>query len=93
MAAAAALVRRFALCFAAAIGEWYARFDAVRRRRSLRVAAHASPRARTSTTAARLTITGTFANRVLNGNTAFGLRMHAVPIEAFGVVETFFERL
>src|SRR5688500_10447815 len=39
------------------------------------------------------TITGTFSNRVLNGKTAFGLRMHAVPIEAFGVVETFFERL
>lgn len=38
------------------------------------------------------TITGSFANRVLNGKTAFGLRMHAVPVEGFGVVETFYER-
>ena len=38
------------------------------------------------------TITGSFANRVLNGKTAFGLRMHAVPVEGFGVIETFYER-
>jgi hypothetical protein len=39
------------------------------------------------------TITGTFANRVLNGKTAFGLRMRSVPIEGLGAVDTFFERL
>lgn len=38
------------------------------------------------------TITGSFANRVLNGKSAFGLRMQAVPVEGFGVVETFYER-
>ncbi len=38
------------------------------------------------------TITGSFANRVLNGKTAFGLRMHAVPVEGFGVIDTFYER-
>ena len=38
------------------------------------------------------TITGTFSNRVLNGNTAFGLRVRSVPIEGLGVVDTFFER-
>ena len=39
------------------------------------------------------TITGTFANRSLNGKTAFGLRVRSVPIEGLGVVDTFFERL
>ena len=39
------------------------------------------------------TITGTFANRVLNGKTAFGLRVRSVPIEGLGAVDTFFERL
>ena len=39
------------------------------------------------------TITGSFANRVLNGKTAFGLRMHAVPVEGFGMIDTFYERL
>lgn len=38
------------------------------------------------------TITGSFANRVLNGTTAFGLRMRAVPVEDMGQVDTFFER-
>jgi hypothetical protein len=37
-------------------------------------------------------ITGSFANRVLNGETAFGLRMHDVPVEGMGAVDTFFER-
>lgn len=37
-------------------------------------------------------ITGSFANRVVNGTTAFGLRMHAVPVEDLGRIETFFER-
>ena len=39
------------------------------------------------------TITGSFANRVLNGTTAFGLRMNAIPVQDMGVVNTFFERL
>jgi hypothetical protein len=39
------------------------------------------------------TITGSFANRVLNGKTAFGLRVRSVPIEGHGAVDTFFERL
>lgn len=39
------------------------------------------------------TITGTFANRFLNGKTAFGLRVRSVPIEGLGAVDTFFERL
>lgn len=39
------------------------------------------------------TITGSFANRVMNGTTSFGLRMHAVPVEGLGAVDTFFERL
>jgi len=38
------------------------------------------------------TITGTFANRVLNGRSAFGVRLRNVPIEALGAVDTFFER-
>jgi hypothetical protein len=38
------------------------------------------------------TITGSFANRIRNGTTAFGIRMRAVPIEAFGLVDTFFEK-
>jgi hypothetical protein len=39
------------------------------------------------------TITGSFANRILNGQTAFGLQMHAVPVEDMGKIDTFFERL
>ena len=39
------------------------------------------------------TITGSFANRVLNGSTAFGIRMREVPVDGMGVVDTFFERL
>ena len=39
------------------------------------------------------TIRGTFANRVLNGKTAFGVRMQSIPIDGLGSVNTFFERL
>jgi hypothetical protein len=39
------------------------------------------------------TIRGTFANRVLNGKTAFGVRMHSIPVDGQGSVDTFFERL
>ena len=38
------------------------------------------------------TITGSFANRIMNGRTIFGLHMRAVPVEDMGVVDTFFER-
>ena len=38
------------------------------------------------------TITGSFANRVLNGRSTFGIRMQAVPVQDMGVVDTFFER-
>jgi hypothetical protein len=38
------------------------------------------------------TITGSFANRVLNGTRAFGLHLHEVPVEGFGQIDTFFER-
>ena len=37
------------------------------------------------------TITGWFANRILNGTTAFGVRM-TVPVEGMGTIDTFFER-
>ena len=37
------------------------------------------------------TITGSFANRVLNGASAFGVQMHDVPVEGMGAVDTFFE--
>ena len=39
------------------------------------------------------TLSGSFANRVLNGNTAFGARIHDVQVEGFGKIDTFFERL
>ena len=39
------------------------------------------------------TISGSFANRIRNGNSAFGIRMHAVPVDGLGVVDPFFERL
>ena len=39
------------------------------------------------------TIRGSFANRILNGKTAFGVRMQAVPVEDLGLIDTFFERL
>src|SRR6185436_5004474 len=39
------------------------------------------------------TIEGSFANRVLNGDRAFGVRMHNIPVEGFGAIDTFFERL
>lgn len=38
------------------------------------------------------TIKGTFSNHVRNGKTAFGLRLHSVPVEGLGPVDTFFER-
>jgi hypothetical protein len=38
------------------------------------------------------TIKGSFANRSLNGAKAFGLRMSNVPVEGFGMIDTFFER-
>jgi hypothetical protein len=38
------------------------------------------------------TITGSFAKRTMNGETAFGLRMRDVPVEGFGAIDTFFER-
>jgi hypothetical protein len=38
------------------------------------------------------TIAGSFANRVLNGNTAFGARVKGVKVEGMGEVDTFFER-
>ena len=37
-------------------------------------------------------IKGSFANRILNGKSAFGLRMRDVPVEGMGAVDTFFER-
>lgn len=37
-------------------------------------------------------ISGSFANRTHNGRNAFGLRMHNVPVEGLGRVDTFFER-
>lgn len=37
-------------------------------------------------------ITGSFANRVMNGRTAFGIRVQNVPVEGMGAVDTFFER-
>jgi hypothetical protein len=39
------------------------------------------------------TISGSFANRVLNGRSAFGARVKNVLVEGLGPVETFFERL
>jgi hypothetical protein len=39
------------------------------------------------------TIRGSFAKRVLNGNTAFGLRVDDVLVDGLGPVDTFFERI
>jgi hypothetical protein len=39
------------------------------------------------------TITGSFANRVLNGETAFGARVENVPVQDMGLIDTFFERM
>jgi hypothetical protein len=39
------------------------------------------------------TISGSFANRILNGNSAFGARVSGVLVEGLGPVDTFFERL
>jgi hypothetical protein len=38
-------------------------------------------------------ISGSFANRVLNGRTDFGARVRGVKVEGLGEVDTFFERL
>jgi hypothetical protein len=38
------------------------------------------------------TISGSFANRVSNGASAFGVRVAGVPVEGLGSVDTFFER-
>ena len=39
------------------------------------------------------TIHGSFANRILNGRTAFGARVTNVEVEGMGSVDTFFERI
>jgi hypothetical protein len=39
------------------------------------------------------TIEGSFADRILNGVRAFGVRMHDIPLEGNGVVDAFFERV
>ena len=39
------------------------------------------------------TITGTFANRVLNGHESFGVRVHDVKVQGMGEIDTFFEKL
>ncbi|MFP5247550.1 MAG: hypothetical protein ACLGH0_12735 [Thermoanaerobaculia bacterium] len=39
------------------------------------------------------TIHGSFANRVLNGQTAFGARVKDVAVDGMGQVDTFFERI
>jgi hypothetical protein len=39
------------------------------------------------------TIRGSFANRVLNGRTAFGASVENVEVEGLGSVDTFFERI
>lgn len=39
------------------------------------------------------TISGSFANRILNGRVAFGARVNGVLVEGLGPVDTFFERL
>jgi hypothetical protein len=39
------------------------------------------------------TISGSFANRTLNGTVAFGARVSGVLVEGLGPVDTFFERL
>lgn len=36
---------------------------------------------------------GTFANRIRNGKSAFGMRVLRVPVEGMGAVDTFFERM
>lgn len=36
-------------------------------------------------------LSGTFANRVLNGKTAFGVRVKDVLVEDMGAIDTFFE--
>lgn len=38
-------------------------------------------------------IRGSFATRVLKGNSVFGLRLHEIPVDAFERIDTFFERL
>jgi hypothetical protein len=38
-------------------------------------------------------IAGSFANRTFNRDVAFGARIYQVPVEGFGQVDTFFERI
>lgn len=37
------------------------------------------------------TLNGSFANRTVNGRSAFGARLKNVPVEGMGAVDTFFE--
>jgi len=39
------------------------------------------------------TIEGSFANRFLNGARAFGVRVHDVPVDGMGAIDTFFEQV
>jgi|ERR1051325_126587 hypothetical protein len=39
------------------------------------------------------TIQGSFANRILNGDRAFGVRMQNVPVDGMGAIDTFFEEV
>jgi len=39
------------------------------------------------------TLEGSFANRILNGDRAFGIRVHDVPVEGMGSIDTFFEEV
>ena len=39
------------------------------------------------------TLEGSFANRILNGDRAFGIRVHDVPVEGMGAIDTFFEEV
>ena len=39
------------------------------------------------------TLSGSFEKRTRNGRSVFGLKLHDVPVEDRGLVETFFERL
>jgi len=39
------------------------------------------------------TLQGTFSTRVLNGNRAFGVRLHDIPVTGLGVADPFFEEI
>jgi len=39
------------------------------------------------------TLEGSFANRILNGDRAFGIQVHDVPVEGMGSIDTFFEEV